>query len=236
MKEEEPANAHMFSSPDSYQILSKAVSTIRKIWNRDKHSSLLAILGVVFVLLGVVQTVRENRPADGKNVIFDSDTASSSAVTVQKLKVDIEGAVVHPGMYELAAGDRVADAVSLSGGLTKKADSAWIAKNMNMAAKLTDGGKIYIPAVGEKTSGGSAESAVSQNAVKAAGESLGVSTGTVNINTASQKQLEDLPGVGPVIAGKIISGRSYSSAEELKTKKIVGNALFDKIKDLITVF
>ena len=64
---------------------------------------------------------------------------------------------------------------------------------------------------------------------------LGVTEGLININTATQTELEALPGVGPVTAGKIIDGRPYQTLEELKTKKAVGNALFEKIKDKLTV-
>ena len=60
---------------------------------------------------------------------------------------------------------------------------------------------------------------------------LGITTGLININSASQSDLESLPGVGPVTAGKIIDGRPYQSIEELKSKKAVGNSLYDKIKD-----
>ena len=64
---------------------------------------------------------------------------------------------------------------------------------------------------------------------------IGLTTGLININSASQTELEALPGVGPVTAGKIIDGRPYQTLEELKSKKAVGNALFEKIKDKLTI-
>ncbi|OGG17264.1 hypothetical protein A3D78_03150 [Candidatus Gottesmanbacteria bacterium RIFCSPHIGHO2_02_FULL_39_14] len=126
--------------------------------------------------------------------------------------------------------------------MTEKADLDWMEKNLNRAAKLIDGGKIYIP---EKTqnfppqrdpaSGGTNIKTQNQNLNLKSKNILGVTEGLININTATQTELEALPGVGPVTAGKIIDGRPYQTLEELKTKKAVGNALFEKIKDKLTV-
>jgi len=145
------------------------------------------------------------------------------------IKIDIQGGVMTAGVYNLKEGSRMADALSAAGGLSADADREYLAKYLNRAAKLTDGQKIYIPSVGDATGGQSLSNSST---------SLGSIPGqkTINLNTASQAELEALPGVGPATAGKIISGRPYQTIEDLKNKKVVGSALFEKIKDLISVF
>lgn len=107
------------------------------------------------------------------------------------------------------------------------ADRKHIAKNFNLAIKLTDGAKIYVPFVGEAVSGGQVLNASSE----------GIIVGNlININTSSQSQLEALPGIGPVTAGKIIAERPYGSIQELLDKKIVGSKVFGQIKDKISVY
>jgi competence protein ComEA len=104
---------------------------------------------------------------------------------------------------------------------------------MNMAVKVSDGMKLYFPFVGESGVLG----ATSLPGSGSSGESgkSGKSGGVININSASESQLDSLPGVGAVTAGKIVSSRPYASVEELKSKKIVGASVYDKIKDLVTV-
>jgi competence protein ComEA len=160
-----------------------------------------------------------------------SSASEATASAKTKIQVDVEGAVVYPGVYEFAEGSRVSDALLRAGGLSAAADRDWVAKSLNKAAKLADGGKIYIPSANESVS-----SRLNPDLPAQAGSLLGSSTGKVSLNTASSSELEVLPGVGPVTAGKIIAGRPYQTIDELKKRKIVGAALFEKIKDLLTVF
>ena len=146
----------------------------------------------------------------------DSDTGSEKGIVVH-----VDGAVVSPGVYQLTPNVRINDAIAAAGGLTADADQSRI----NLAAKVADGQKVRVPRVGEgttSTTGGSI-----------AGESV---SGLININTASESELDKLPGVGPVTAGKIIASRPYSTPEELLGKKVVSRSVFEKIRDLITVY
>ncbi|OGY25900.1 MAG: hypothetical protein A2Z24_02355, partial [Candidatus Woykebacteria bacterium RBG_16_44_10] len=151
--------------------------------------------------------------------------ASQQREDSAKIMVDIEGAVVNPGLHSLDPDSRTDDAIRAAGGFSSKADRSWVSKNLNLAARLGDGQKIYIPKIGEvvgnTTAGGQVASEIS---------------GKVNINTATEAQLDTLPGIGPVRAGKIIAARPYKSTEELLTKKVVGEATFEKIKNLITIY
>lgn len=142
--------------------------------------------------------------------------SSSSAPVSSEILVDVGGAVVSPGLYHLKIDSRVDDAVAAAGGFSTNADKA----KVNLAAKIVDGQKIYIQSQNSK--------AVSQNG----GSEV---SSLISINSASEIELDSLPGVGPATASKIISNRPYSSLEELKSKKAVTGATYDKVKDLITL-
>lgn len=192
-----------------------------------KFPLILTMVGLVFISIPVFLLFNSGRTA-GEGIVFNEASGSSQRVS-KSIKVDIEGSVVKPGVYEFSEGERIEDAINRAGGYTEKADLDWMEGNLNKAALLTDGGKIYIPAIGEKLE------SVQINTDSSKVDTLGVTTGLININSASQSDLETLPGVGPVTAGKIIDSRPFATLEELRTKKAVGNALFDKIKDKLTI-
>ncbi len=199
-----------------------------------KFPIILAGIGLLFLFIGTIYIIKSQIAP--QEVVFSSES-SASAKLAAKIRIDIEGAVIVPGVYQMSEGERISDALVIAGGLSADADREWVAKNLNRAAKLTDGGKIYIPSAASAASGQITNDKLQiANSSGNPGQLLGVTTGKVNINTASQSELESLPGVGPVTAGKIISGRPYQSVEELKSKKAVGNALFEKIKDLLVLF
>lgn len=178
---------------------------------------LLAALGLIFARGSV--SGRE----DGVKVL-DAATQSDSG---QNLVVEVAGSVVSPGVYNLPADSRVDDALTAAGGLAADADTDWLTKSVNRAAKVTDGQKIYVKSVDDTTvSGVSIDS----------GGSVSGTSGPININTASQNLLESLSGIGPVTAQKIIEYRPYSSVEELLSKKVLGQSVYNKNKDLLTVY
>ena len=168
--------------------------------------------------------------------------------------VDIGGAVKQPMLAELPTGSRVEDAIQAAGGLTKKADLSQI----NRAQVLTDGEKIYIPEKGETGDlssgaggGGSGSSGSnangggsSANGGSGSGETgtpgaVGMSGGKININTADVILLQQLTGVGPVTAQKIVDYReqngNFSSIEELKNVSGIGEKTFEKMRDDVTI-
>ena len=172
----------------------------------------LALVGIFFILAGLVFP-RLGSPGEVKL----TSSAPSVDSAGQKFKIDVSGSVNKPGVYPLSEGSRVEDALGAAGGLSASADSSWVAKNLNLAEKVKDGQKIYIPSRSEQ--------------VQAA-----ETTGKVNLNSASSKDLEDLPGIGPATSAKIIKARPIGSVEELKTKKIVSASTYEKIKDLVSVY
>jgi len=120
----------------------------------------------------------------------------------------------------------VEEAIASAGGITTDADTNWIDMNLNRSEKIRDGMKIYIPAKGAKNDQYSISNVQSNS----------VSSGKVDINKASQARLEELPGVGPVTAGKIVNNRPYTGTEKLLEKKIVGAKVWEQIKDLVVAW
>lgn len=137
--------------------------------------------------------------------------------------VDVEGAVILPGVYKLSAAARVQDALISAGGLSQKADRDYVAKYVNLAKPVLDSEKIYIPFVRE-------------NAAGQGGGIIPSAQKLIDINTAGQTELDNLPGVGGATAQKIINGRPYNSINELISKNIISKSSFDKIKEKITVY
>ena len=130
-----------------------------------------------------------------------------SVVAEKSLAVDVSGAVNNPGVYKFAQEMRMGEVIASAGGITADADTNWIETSLNMASKVIDGQKIFIPRAAP---------------LRSEGATLGVKqNSSININTASESDLDTLPGVGPVTAGKIMAGRPYQRLEELTEKKIV---------------
>ncbi len=192
----------------------------------------LAVVGVILIVFSLWSLVFSSK-GQGNEVVFEQGSeheASIAAVTTEaKIAVDIAGAVVKPGVYSLSPDSRVQEAVAAAGGFSDKANTEWIAKNFNLAAKLSDAAKLYIPFAGEE---GNLNTTLSSGNL---GSTQPGNKGLININTASEQQLDSLPGVGPVTAQKIISARPYGSVDELLSKKAVGQSVFTKIKDQISI-
>lgn len=193
----------------------------------------LAFLGLLLIGIGITTSVLSDNKSKG---IILEDAASTSATQSASvaIMVDVSGAVEKPGVYKLSENARVQEALIAAGGLSKNADRVFLSKSLNLAAKLSDGIKIYIPSVGEnaiKTDSSTANTVqITQTGLVA-----GANTGLININSASSVELESLSGIGPVTAGKIIDGRPYSDINDLLSKKVVSKSVFEKIKAKITV-
>ena len=155
-----------------------------------------------------------------------SPTASATGAGIV---VDVEGAVRSPGVYTLPAGSRVIDAVRIAGGATSRADLG----SINLARPIADGERVYVPRRGEQPpadpGGGGG----------ASGASSGSSGGKVNINTASESELESLPGIGQVLAQRIVDYRTqhgpFHDVKDLLKVEGIGQKKFDSLKDYVTV-
>jgi len=206
---------------DTKELILKYLPVLKKHW----VPLCLGALGTIFFAYGLIGLFLTNKTASD-DIVFEVNSAQQNPSETRIIFVDIEGAVVKPGLYKLPQDSRIQDGLIAAGGVSATADREYVAKNLNLATKLTDGAKIYIPSIGEALSGMSALNASSQN----------LAGSLININTSSQTQLETLSGIGPVTASKIVGGRLYNSVEELLSKKIVGSKVFDQIKEKISVY
>ena len=159
----------------------------------------------------------------------DSGHSPSAAVA---LVVDVQGAVLRPGVLQLATGSRVGDAIAAAGGYGPRVDAERAGRELNLATELHDGDRIVVPSRDDPApvAGAPASGA-------AAGQG-GASGGLVDLNSATAAELDELPGVGPVTAQKIIDARAekpFASVDELRERKVVGPSTFEKLRDLVTV-
>ncbi|MDP1713511.1 MAG: helix-hairpin-helix domain-containing protein [Anaerolineales bacterium] len=200
-------------------------------------NALYVLLGVMagFVLAGVLIFV--SRAPAGQPIVLQP------APTKAPIAVHVIGAVPRPGLYELAQGARIQDAIDAAGGLLSTANVDAI----NLAALLNDGQQLNIP---YKSGQAPVEDAASLelpgspgiddfSSVTAEPSNSNTDTELININTAALEDLDSLPGIGPTIAQRIIDYRTengpFSTIEEIMDVSGVGPATFDEIKDLITV-
>lgn len=152
--------------------------------------------------------------------------------TVVPYKVHVTGEVNIPGVYDLPVGNRVEDAIRAAGGFTDDADERVI----NLALPLEDGIQILVPS---RTKPPNDETPSNENDEQNGKRFMPVLGELIDINTASQEELETLPGIGPVTALAIISYREvegvFNIIEEIQKVDGIGPAKFDSIKDFITV-
>lgn len=195
---------------------------LEPLWRVYHIPIMLGMVSFLCIVFSIVVFVKSYQPESP--ITFSSDTSEATVAgerVESTIMVDVEGAVVHPGVYTLSEMSRVEEAITAAGGFATNADLEAVSRSINRAAKLSDGAKLYIPFIGEEAKTG-------ENAPFAV-------TSGVNINTASQSELEALSGIGPVTAGKIISGRPYMRLEELVEKKAMSQSLFDKLKDQLSL-
>ena len=191
-----------------------------KLWQGAALAALFVLLsGSIFLL---------SRPPVGEAVILLPPPTESLLV------VDVSGAVASPGLYSLPKNSRLYQAVDAAGGLLDTADR----ERLNMASQLVDGSKVYIPFQIEEGSALAAEPFDVPE--KSPGQPPFVTTsGLININTASQAELETLPSIGPSTALKIIDYRQehgpFQNIDALLDVSGIGPVTLDKIRDLISV-
>lgn len=158
---------------------------------------------LLWLLAGVAVTLVLARPRLGgvqRSQVAEAPVRIAPAPAGGALVVDVTGEVRRPGVYRLREGARVGEALRRAGGLTADGDAA----SVNRAAKIADGQQIRVPARLESP---------------AAGAGAGAAAGPLSLNAATAEQLEELGGVGPVTAQKIIDWRTanggFSSVEDL---------------------
>jgi len=178
----------------------------------------LIVLGVVIVFL--------RRPPQPELIVTSPPPTVTPlpTPTPRPLQVYVSGAVTHPDVYELPTESIVKDAIEAAGGATSEADL----DRINLALYVADGQHIYVPRRGE-------ESPPISPPTQPSGTASGKAGSKININTASQSEIETLPGIGPSRAQGVIENRPYDSIEEIQKVPGIGEGTFQKLKALITV-
>lgn len=181
--------------------------------------------GVVVGLLAGGVVFLATRPARGEPVLL------IATPTPAPYLVHVTGAVLNPGAYEFMPGSRIRDALAAAGA-SPQAD----VQALNLAAFLEDGQRLTVPAIAptQKPGQPAATAPAAPLVEQPAQASL-----LININTASQAELELLPGIGPVMAARVIEYRDenggFEKIEDLLDVSGIGPATFERIKNLITV-
>lgn len=187
----------------------------------------IAILSIVFIIVTVFgvkvflnQDSNKSNLAEIKGLIIN-ENIEDAIETPKELIIHVSGEVNTPGIYRMYEGDRVIDAIKKAGGFTTKAYQ----DGLNLAKKVYDEEKIVVPILGENST---ASLEFSNNQI----------SGKININTCTKEQLILLPGIGDVIADRIIAYRKdtrFSKIEDILNVSGIGDAKFEGIKDLISV-
>ena len=229
--------------------------------NFNKKQKIILIV-ICIILLGAIlyYVYGKETPSINKNEILPyeniTDDDMSEEKNVQNEKIDeakidniiiyITGGVKKEGVYELPGGSRISDAIEQAEGLKANADTS----SINLAYKLEDGMKIKIPLQGEKMENSININSTDSYMTKSSGldtenSSVNVSADSsnsvqkkqqkININKATQEELETLSGIGPSIANKIVQYRkengSFKSVEDVKNVSGIGDNKFNEIKD-----
>ncbi len=193
---------------------------------RQNRTYILMFILNLAVLIGVIYLLRRPEP----RVIAITTPAPYATATVALIQVQVNGAVLQPGVYKLPATSRVSSALESAGGARPDADL----NAVNLARKLNDGEAVVVPTrkVVAPTFTVSSAASPSPLAARAPHD-------PVNLNTATVEELDKLPGIGPALAQRIVDYRNqngpFKKVEEVKNVKGIGDALFDELKDLITV-
>ena len=216
--------------------------------------------GLIVLLVGVAGLVamRGGGKASSASLVLDAATpatgssgsaaagaspvtaeAVSTTTTVATIWVQVAGAVGRPGVYQLSADARVVEAVLAAGGFTADADQQATA----MAARLSDGCRVYIPKTGEPPAGQAQAPAQSSAGVSpdtGAGSTQSSGTGgLISLNTATVEQLDSLPGVGPSLARQIVAYREakgpFTSVDQLDDVPGIGPAKLEQLRPLVSL-
>jgi competence protein ComEA len=183
----------------------------------------------------------------------DAPSADPVAGETGGILVDVEGGVARPGIVRLVADARVGDAIAAAGGYGPGVDVARASAELNLAARIEDGDRVRVPAIGDPVAEGATAGAVVSSGAGAAGSgadavggatggavrgSGSVTGGPIDLNRATAAELDTLPGIGPVTAAKIIDARAatpFVRVSDLRDRKVDSAATYAKIEDLVTV-
>ena len=204
-----------------------------------KRKMTMITVAVAFVAGGIYFFSQQGEdPADTEDIFSvpakeaELEQSVNEAAEPEIIKVDVKGAVKSPGIFTAQAGDRVIDLISSAGSFTEKADT----DKVNFAQIIEDQMVIYVPEIGEEDKGN-----LENIQVGTSGDAVtkGTSGGLVNLNTATQEDLQTLTGIGPSKANAILEYREtvgkFKEVDELKQVTGIGDKTFERLRDSISV-
>ena len=214
---------------------------------KSKKLIFITILLTGCIITGLISNNDKEKPLAGSSLLQSAQGAvASKAAQAKTVRVQVSGAVLEPGIYDVPANCRVEEAIAAAGGLTENADS----ERVNLVRKVRDGMQIRVPV--KKAARTSRTQRKSAQAKSGLGESASKKYGSakagsgrnnsmmqnVRINSASVSELQQLPGIGPALAQRIIETRSggrFNSAEDLLRVPGIGKAKLAKLRNYVEV-
>jgi competence protein ComEA len=196
--------------------------------------ALILALAAAWLAMAPIDDGSEGLPAGAFTLPTPIPSASvaSGAAVAGTIVVDVQGAVVEPGVRQLPAGSRIADAIAAAGGYGSDADLAGAAATINLAQALGDGEQIRVPRIGDaQVAGGSPQTS---GAPAPGGGGAGA---MVNLNTATPEELEALPGIGPVTVQKIVAARQeqpFASLDDAVQRGVINRGQLEDIQGVAT--
>lgn len=205
----------------------------------NKKQKIIAIILITIIGIGIycyTDAIENTNEEEIENVLEVAQTNTTKETEEKNIFVHIAGCVQKEGMLELSSNSRIADAIEKAGGLTQEADLS----DINLAYLLEDGMKIYIPNQNERQENNEKTKNIpkEENTPSMQIQDTNTKQDVININTATQEELDTLPGIGPATAAKIIAYRKekgkFNNKEEIKEVSGIGEAKYEKMKEYIS--
>ena len=213
---------------------------------KAKKLIFIAVLLTGCIITSLISTNDKEKTLLGSSLQSAQGAVASKAAQAKTVRVQVSGAVLEPGIYDVPASCRVEEAIAAAGGLTENADS----ERVNLVRKVRDGMQIRVPvqkaARPSRTQRKKAqvksdlgESALGKSgSTKAGAEKNNSAVQSVRINSASASELQQLPGIGPALAQRIVETRKngrFTSADDLLRVPGIGKAKLAKLRDYVEV-
>lgn len=214
---------------------------------KSKKLIFITIILTGCIITGLISNNDKEKPLAGSSLLQSAQGAvTSKAVQAKTVRVQVSGAVLEPGIYDVPASCRVEEAIAAAGGMTENADS----ERVNLVRKVRDGMQIRVPVQkaartsrtqrksAQATAGYSASSTKKVGSTRAGAGKNNSVVQSVHINSASAGELQQLPGIGPALAQRIVETRNsgrFTSAEDLLRVPGIGKAKLAKLRDYVEV-
>lgn len=204
--------------------------------NKNQKIILIIILILMLVFIGYY-IMKKTSNSEYISLEINENENTENTIIDEKIEekdiiIHIAGAVKKQGIVKIKEGSRISDVIESAGGITEEADLSKI----NLAYSLQDGQKVYVPSVDDKENADTVTKEAGQKVIE---EDSTNKTKKININTASQTELETLKGIGPSTALKIINYRSengnFKRIDDIKNVPGIGDSKFENIKNDICI-